>query len=54
MLPAAKDAAKQTPDAFRDEPNKIGRARVYAEKSIGLDDPGMMAIARMIDCFETP
>lgn len=53
MLPAAKDAARQTLDAFRDKPNKIGRARVYAEKSIGLDDPGMMAIARMIECFET-
>lgn len=51
MLPAAQTAAKQTLDAFRDQPNKIGRARVYAEKSIGLDDPGMMAIARMIDCF---
>ncbi len=54
MLPAAKTAAEQTLDSFRDQPNKIGRARVYAEKSIGLDDPGMMAIARMIDCFETP
>ena len=53
MLPAARAAAKKTLDAFRNQPSKIGRARVYAEKSIGLDDPGMMAISRMIDCFHT-
>lgn len=53
MLTAAQAAAKQTLDTFRDQPNKIGRARVYAEKSIGLDDPGMMAISRMVDCFDT-
>ncbi|WP_299826588.1 dihydroxyacetone kinase subunit L [uncultured Roseobacter sp.] len=52
MLAAAQKAAAQTLETFRDQPNKIGRARVYAEKSIGLDDPGMMAIARMIDCFD--
>ncbi|WP_299782002.1 dihydroxyacetone kinase subunit L [uncultured Roseobacter sp.] len=52
MLAAAQSAAAQTLKTFRDQPNKIGRARVYAEKSIGLDDPGMMAIARMIDCFD--
>ncbi|MEN8950835.1 dihydroxyacetone kinase subunit L [Planktotalea arctica] len=51
MLTAAQSAAKEALDTFRDQPNKIGRARVYAEKSIGLDDPGMMAISRMIDCF---
>lgn len=52
MLAAAQAAAKETLETFRDQPNKIGRARVYAEKSIGLDDPGMMAISRMIDCFD--
>lgn len=53
MLTAAQAAAKETLDTFRHQPNKIGRARVYAEKSIGLDDPGMMAVSRMIDCFST-
>jgi dihydroxyacetone kinase-like protein len=35
-------------DAFRDKPNKIGRARIFADKTIGLDDPGMVAIKVMI------
>lgn len=52
MLTAAQSSAKEALDTFRDQPNKIGRARVYAEKSIGMDDPGMMAISRMIDCFD--
>lgn len=40
-------AARQALDQFRGLPNKIGRARMFADKSIGLDDPGMVAIARM-------
>ncbi len=34
--------------AYRNKPNKIGRARIFAEKSIGLDDPGMVAVKVMI------
>lgn len=33
---------------FRDKPNKIGRARIFAERTIGLDDPGMVAFKIMI------
>lgn len=43
----ALDALQQSIDDFRDKPNKIGRARMFADKSIGLDDPGMVAILRM-------
>jgi dihydroxyacetone kinase-like protein len=43
----ARLAAGQALDAFRQLPNKIGRARMFADKSIGLDDPGMVAVARM-------
>lgn len=43
----AFDAAQQALDAFRPQPNKIGRARMFADKSVGLDDPGMVAVARM-------
>lgn len=28
---------------FRGRPNKLGRARMFAEKSVGMDDPGMRA-----------
>ncbi|MEO9781238.1 MAG: dihydroxyacetone kinase subunit L [Sedimentitalea sp.] len=51
MLDAARAATDETISAFRDKPNKIGRARVYSEKSVGLDDPGMMALKRMLDCL---
>jgi len=41
-------AALQALDAFRDRPNLVGRARMFGEKSIGLDDPGMVAVARIL------
>jgi dihydroxyacetone kinase len=46
---AAGDAARGALESFRDRPNKIGRARMYADGSKGLDDPGMLALARVID-----
>ena len=45
---AAKQAADDTLRAFRDKPNKLGRARMFGEKSIGLDDPGMIAVQEML------
>jgi phosphoenolpyruvate---glycerone phosphotransferase subunit DhaL len=36
-------------DDFRDRQAKIGRARIFAEKSAGLDDPGMLAFRRILD-----
>jgi dihydroxyacetone kinase-like protein len=44
----ALTAAQSALDAYRDEPNKLGRARMFAEKSVGMNDPGMVAIARII------
>jgi dihydroxyacetone kinase-like protein len=43
----AADAASGALDAFRQKPNKVGRARMFADKSMGMDDPGMVAILRM-------
>ncbi|WP_298922244.1 dihydroxyacetone kinase subunit L [uncultured Roseobacter sp.] len=48
---AAIKATIQTVEEFRNKPNKIGRARVYADKSIGMDDPGMMALLRLLECL---
>ena len=42
-------ATDQALDRFRDQPNKLGRARMFGEKSIGLDDPGMLAFRRLLD-----
>jgi dihydroxyacetone kinase-like protein len=47
-LAAAKEAVARSLDEFRDRPNKIGRARVYAERTIGIDDPGMVAVKVML------
>lgn len=40
-------AAGDALDRFRQKPNKVGRARMFAEATIGLDDPGMLAFARL-------
>ncbi len=42
---------EQALDEFRDKPNRIGRARMFADRSIGLDDPGMVAILRMVQAL---
>ncbi|SOE16548.1 dihydroxyacetone kinase-like protein [Hoeflea halophila] len=45
---AAADAVDQALEEFRQKPATIGRARIFAEKSIGLDDPGMLAMQRIV------
>jgi dihydroxyacetone kinase-like protein len=45
----AVDAVRQAIGAFRDKPNRIGRARMFAEQTIGQDDPGMVALLRMAE-----
>jgi dihydroxyacetone kinase len=41
---AAAQACRKALSDFRGRPCKIGRARMFAEKSIDIDDPGMLAI----------
>ena len=41
-------------DAFRDRPATVGRARIFAEKSRGLDDPGMLAMALIVEAIVDP
>jgi len=45
---AATHAVKQALDDMRDKPATIGRARIFAQKSIGMDDPGMVAMKQII------
>lgn len=45
---AAQRAAAATLEAFRGRPNKIGRARMFGDKSIGMDDPGMLAFKHLL------
>jgi dihydroxyacetone kinase-like protein len=48
MRAAAAAAADDAMAAFRDRPNRLGRARMFAEKSVGMDDPGMRALQRLV------
>ena len=49
MLKSINKAINDTIDLFRDRQSQIGRARIFGEKSIGLDDPGMLAFKRMFE-----
>ena len=44
-LAAARDALR----AFRDKVSKLGRARMYGERAIGHDDPGMLAVVLLLE-----
>ncbi|MEI6799995.1 MAG: DAK2 domain-containing protein [Pseudomonadota bacterium] len=41
-------ASERAIEDFRMRQNMIGRARMFAEKSVGLADPGMVAVARIV------
>ena len=51
LLNAADSATNRSLDEFRERPSRLGRARMFGEKSVGLDDPGMMAFRRMLDAL---
>ena len=51
VLKAINDAVTSTIDNFRSRQSKIGRARIFSEKSIGLDDPGMLAFRKMLEAL---
>jgi dihydroxyacetone kinase-like protein len=48
ILAAAEKAVAETMDRMRNTPAQIGRARIFGDKSIGMDDPGMVAFAEML------
>ena len=45
---AAVEAAEASQAAFRDRPATVGRARIFGEKSMGMDDPGMLAMTSIV------
>jgi dihydroxyacetone kinase-like protein len=51
QLAAARAANTSALAIFRGRPNKIGRARVYGERTIGIDDPGMVAVRVMLEAL---
>jgi phosphoenolpyruvate---glycerone phosphotransferase subunit DhaL len=51
ILQAAMHAADKTMTRMRNQPARIGRARIFGERSIGLDDPGMAAFSLMLQAL---
>lgn len=45
---AAAAAVDEAMAVFRDRRATVGRARIFAEKSVGMDDPGMLAMNRIV------
>ena len=47
----ALKTAHATLDLFRDKPCRMGRARMFGDKSVGVDDPGMLAFVRIVEAI---
>jgi dihydroxyacetone kinase-like protein len=52
MRPLALGAASAALDEFRMQQSRLGRARVYGDKSIGHDDPGMVAVTLLLGALD--
>jgi dihydroxyacetone kinase-like protein len=46
-----KSATKQALEDFKEKKILIGRARMFEDKTKGLDDPGMLALNRLTEAF---
>jgi dihydroxyacetone kinase-like protein len=44
-------AARKTLEDYKGKPNKLGRARMFGEASIGVYDPGQLAMVRIIEAL---
>ncbi|MHB2266021.1 DAK2 domain-containing protein [Aliihoeflea sp. PC F10.4] len=54
MAAKAVQSAHDTLEAFKGRPCKLGRARMFAEKSAQLDDPGQLAFLRIVEAAFPP
>jgi phosphoenolpyruvate---glycerone phosphotransferase subunit DhaL len=53
ILDTGSRAVREAIEHFRGQPNKAGRARIWSERSIGLDDPGMVAFEAMLEILRS-
>jgi len=51
LAAAADQAVAAALDRFRDQPSRQGRARIFGDKSVGKDDPGMVAFKRITEAL---
>jgi len=49
MVAAVRQAVEAAIAEFRDRPFRQGRARIFGEKGLGRDDPGMIAFQRIVE-----
>ncbi len=49
IVSRADQAVAATLDEFRGRPFRRGRARIFGDKGLGLDDPGMVTLKRMVE-----
>ena len=47
------EAARSTLEGFKHKPNKLGRARMFGDASIGRYDPGQLALVCMVEALGT-
>ena len=52
LVIAADRAVAASINQFRDQPSRQGRARIFADRSVGKDDPGMVAFKRIIEALQ--
>ena len=52
LAAAADQAVAAALDRFRDQPARQGRARIFGDKSVGKDDPGMVAFKRITEALK--
>lgn len=53
LLELSLRAAQAALTEFRDRESRLGRARIYGAKSVGLDDPGMKAVVLLLQVAAT-
>lgn len=46
---AARQGVVACLEKFRNQPARQGRARIFGEKTVGMDDPGMVAFERIVE-----
>ena len=51
FLSGALETSQKILKEFKQKECKVGRARIFAKKTIGMDDPGMLAIHKLLDCI---
>jgi dihydroxyacetone kinase-like protein len=52
LVAAADRAVAECLDRFRHQPARQGRARIFGEKSVGKDHPGMVAFQHIIEALK--